>query len=256
MQHYNNGTNALDSINDVYPSECEYYVGDVNDQQVQFDSVTPQSNLAEIPVLRTQSGRDTEKFNRRYRQVERYINALFNNVSSRLLVLRIDLGYHQEIAHNTSAEQAMADLNHLLSNKRSNPYLFAGWLGYIRKTEWSEQKGMHFHLIIFYEGHQRQKDTYWAQSIGEYWKQITGDRGYYWNCNDKSNNDYIRYGIGMVEHHDLEKRKILLDDVAKYLTKVEQQPPQYSSASGRDRLFAMGVMPKERLGNAGRPRHF
>ena len=97
------------------------------------------------------------------------------------------------------------------------------YAGYIRKTEWTAEKGMHFHMIIFYDGQQRQKDTYWTQAIGEYWKLITGGRGYYWNCNDKSNNDYIRYGIGMVEHHDLEKRKILLEDVAKYLTKVEQQ---------------------------------
>ena len=253
MQYNNHGINEIAFTNNVCQSEWQYNVGDVNDQLIQFDPIVPQSNTVEIPVLRTQSGRDKEKLNRRYRQVELYINRLFDN-KSRLLVLRIDLGYHQELAHIISADQAMADLNHFMNNRRSNSHLFADWLGYIRKTEWSADKGMHFHMIIFYDGQQRQKDTYWTQAIGEYWKLITGGRGYYWNCNDKSNNDYVRYGIGMVEHHDLEKRKILLEDVAKYLTKVEQQPPQYYSASGHDRLFAMGAMPKVRTSDAGRPR--
>lgn len=253
MQYNNNGTNRLDLINDVSQSEWQDTQVDNFDQSVHFEPAIPQSNLAEIPALRAQSGRDKEKFNRRYRQVQLYIDALIN-CKSRLLVLRIDLGYHKEIAHNTSAEQAMADLNHLMNNRRGNPRLFGDMVGYIRKTEWSAEKGIHFHMIIFFDGQQRQKDTYWTQAIGEYWQQVTGLRGVYWNCNDKRNNDYVRYGIGMVEHHDLEKRKILLEDVAKYLTKVEQQPPQYYSASGRDRLFAMGAMPKERTSDAGRPR--
>ena len=66
--------------------------------------------------------------------------------------------------------------------------------------------------------------------------------------------NYKRYGIGMIEIDNIAKRKILLDDVVNYLTKTEQQLRPRALESENDRLFVMGVMPRERVSKAGRPR--
>lgn len=203
--------------------------------------------------FKSQVSRAKEKSYKRYRQAKRYIDALFNNRSTRMLVLRLDFAYQEEIAQSITIRQAKKDLNHFFNNKRGNQTLFNGWLGYIRKMEWSPQKGVHFHMVIFFNGSVREKGAYLAQSLGEYWKKITGNRGIYWNCND-SRHKYKRYGIGMIEIDNIAKRKILLDDVVNYLTKTEQQLRPRALESENDRLFVMGLMPRERVSRAGRPR--
>jgi len=203
--------------------------------------------------FKSQVSRAKEKSYKRYRQAKRYIDALFNNRSTRMLVLRLDFAYQEEIAQSITVGQAKKDLNHFLNNKRGNLTLFNGWLGYIRKMEWSPQKGVHFHMVIFFNGSVREKGAYLAQSLGEYWKKITGNHGIYWNCND-SRHKYKRYGIGMIEIDNIAKRKILLDDVVNYLTKTEQQLRSRALESENDRLFVMGLMPRERVSRAGRPR--
>ncbi|OIR02428.1 hypothetical protein GALL_153780 [mine drainage metagenome] len=215
-----------------------------------IDSIRIESKTVEF---KSKISRTKEQSYKRYRRAKLYINALFNNRSTRMLVLRLDFAYQEKIAKSTSVTQAKKDLNHFFNNKRGNRTLFNGWLGYIRKMEWSPQKGIHFHMVIFFHGSLREKGNYLAQSLGEYWTKITGNRGIYWNCNN-SKHKYKRYGIGMIEIDDVSKRKILLDDVVNYLTKTEQQLRSHVLEAENDRLFVMGVMPRERISQVGRPR--
>lgn len=207
------------------------------------------------PEFKKNISRAKEKSSKRYRRSELYIDSLFKNRCTRLLVLRIDFSYGHECAKHTTVAQAKMDLAHFLNNKRGKPKLFKGWAGYIRKLEWGPEKGVHFHLIIFFKGSVRHKDGYLAESIGEYWKEITNKRGIYWNCNDKESKDnYKRLGIGMIEMDNKEKRKILLDDVVNYLAKTEQYLRAIQLSSAGDKLFVTGVMPRERTSTVGRPR--
>ena len=197
--------------------------------------------------------RAKEKSSRRYRRAELYVDSLFQQRDTKLLVLRIDFSYLHKLAKDITVKQANDDLNHFLNNRRGKTKLFSGWAGYIRKTEWSPQKGVHFHLVIFYQGSKRCKDEYLARQIGEYWMEITNKRGIYWNCND-SKDKYKRCGIGMIEINDIEKRKILLDDVIDYLTKTEQLLRPSELKKEGDKLFVTGLMPRERTSTVGRPR--
>jgi len=208
---------------------------------------------SKTPAFRKKISRAKEKAEKRYRSAELYIDALFKNRSTKLLVLRLDLAYRREHAKGINVSEAKEDLAHLLNNRRSKPKLFRGWVGYIRKIEWSPQKGVHFHLVIFFCGHQREQDSYLARSIGDYWVRTTENRGTYWNCND-SKHDYKRCGIGMLETNDDEKRKILLDDVINYLAKNEQLLRPSELKSEGDKLFVTGIKPHERTSKAGRPR--
>jgi len=226
---------------------------------------------SKTPAFRKKISRAKEKFERRCRSADIYIDALFKNKSTKLLVLRLDLAYRREIAKNITIDEAEVDLNHFFNNRRGQSKLFKGWVGHIVKKEWSPQKGVHFHLIIFMDLNLRCKDGYLAQAMGEYWKKISGNitgndlikRGIYWNCND-SKHEYKRCGIGPIEIGDIEKRKILLDDVVSYLAKTDQQlqPHQLgdsaeedgSKIASRRKLFLLGKTPKPRVTNVGRPR--
>ena len=161
-----------------------------------------------------------------------YINNLFAEYS-RYLVMRIDLSYQSKYAKNITAEQAKNDFKRLLNNRRNNHSLFEHFRGYLWKLEWGSSKGCHFHLVIFYDGAHVQKGSYWAEKLGNYWKDhITKGQGIFYNCN-ASSKKYKRLGIGMISRHDTEKRKILTDDVVSYLTKPEQFFKAIKANTGR-----------------------
>ena len=203
--------------------------------------------------FRRKVSRAREKVARRCRRAKRLVDALFDRVSSRLLVLRIDFGYRKAIANTITAALATEHLGHFLNNKRGNPTLFHGWLSYIRKLEYTPQKGLHFHLIIFFDGIQRHKDASLAQQLGEYWEKTTEGQGSFWNCNDEKNR-YKRRDIGMIEHDDQQKRQILQEHVIAYLAKTDQQLRSFKLSSNREddgasddahRLFVMGQLPRK-----------
>lgn len=97
---------------------------------------------------------------------------------SKLLVLRVDL-YYQEL---TGLAQLQQDRQQFF--KRSDREgCFQGLVHYIWVVEYGTQKGLHLHLLAFYDGHKHQKDTYIAQQLGEYWVRVTEGRGAYYNTN-------------------------------------------------------------------------
>ena len=201
------------------------------------------------PVFRSKMYSQTDKPKKRLISAGEYIDELFE-VSSKIQVLRIDFSYQYDVAGDVTAEDAKADLQHLLNNRRNKPSLFKNNIGYIWKLEWGPDKGYHFHLIFFYKGREVWKDAYWAGLIGEYWKdRITEGRGIYFNCN-ASKDKYHRLGIGMIDRKDLAKRKILLDDVVGYFTKTDQF--LRAVRLGKGDCFGKGEPPQK--SNAGRPR--
>lgn len=99
-----------------------------------------------------------------------------------------------------------------------------------------------------FDGQKVEKSSYKAQQIGEYWNQITDNRGSYHNCH---RNQYKNDGIGMLNHDDDQKRENL-DTVIEYLCKEEQSVDGLKS-SKKDRAFTRGTMPKGKA-KMGRPR--
>jgi len=186
-------------------------------------------------------GRDKEKFNDRVESGTVLINELFNR-HSRLLFIRLDLSYLQRLSQSITVDNALADIRHLYENLEWNPELSNGYLGFIRKLEYTAQKGLHHHTLFIFNADVRRGDIFIGQSLGNYWiNTITKGRGIYHNCNQNPV-QYDHYAVGRIDSHDAEKRQLLIDVVVKYLAKVEQEP---ENARGR-KLFDMSRLQSSR----------
>lgn len=196
------------------------------------------------------------------RDYENYADAL-RGMTTRLVILRIDLEYRKELKDQISVGEAIADLDHFFNNQRNNS-LFKGKLGVIAKLEYGVLKGLHIHLILFFDGAIKdgRRDVYLAQKIGEYWvKVITKGRGDYWNINARKE-DFKRkgiLGIGLIHDHEDALFNNLKHRVIRYLCKstqfVQPKQPEELQSRGRseNRLIRRGNYPKVSRRKPGRP---
>lgn len=103
--------------------------------------------------------------------------------------------------------------------------LYKPLLGYAWRIDCAREAGFHLHVAFFFNGHDAKSHKYYAHELGMLWLDTVGeDRGYFYNCNldeDKFERNG-QWGIGMVEHDDLIKRTILLDDVLGYFVEAEK----------------------------------
>lgn len=184
-----------------------------------------------------------------------YIDSLFDNYYQ-LLVIRVDLGYHQgnhitcQVDVANKYWEAKHDFEHLFNNAKMNS-LFEHKVGHIWSLEYGPDKGYHYHLILFFDGSKVQHDVYLAMRVGEYWiYPITAGRGVYWNCNDHKD-DYFKCGIGMIHYSEGEKIKHL-KQAAAYLIKVDHYARLLTPGNGR--TFGRGEILPPRIEGPGRPR--
>ncbi|WP_323645029.1 YagK/YfjJ domain-containing protein [Aliarcobacter butzleri] len=192
---------------------------------------------------------NNKKTNRRLESTKKYIDDLSKKYS-KLNIVRVDLGYTKEDSKSITFEDASKDLNKMLNNTRSKPTVFGEMIGYITKKELGEDKGVHIHVAIIYNGNIVREDITKAEQIGEYWKNnITKGKGLFHNC---SKNEYKDKGVGVIDYKDEEKRKIFDEKVLTYLCKDEQSIDSLKT-NIKDRAFTRGIAPKKKS-NAGRPR--
>jgi len=195
-----------------------------------------------------------EEADRRARLVEYqgYIVDLFESYA-RLLVIRIDLSYRPEIAlyKPDMLLRLRQDLAQFKLSMHRHP-AFSALAGYISSIEYGDLKGHHVHLILFYDGSKRHKDAHITAEVGRFWEAVTVGEGIYHNCNaDKDS--YRRLGIGMINHHDQQKRSILSTDVLPYLFKINQLL-KYKTGK-RMKLISRGMAPlRTQSAKMGRPR--
>lgn len=180
-----------------------------------------------------------ERMKRNFTSMRRYIDALFDEYS-KLLVLRIDFGYHRYQGIPIALERILDDFQRLLNNRRQNS-LFREMVGYIRRIEYGEDKRWHIHAILFFNGQELQNHSALAHLICEYWnRDITDNDGVAFNCND-SRNEYKYCGIGKIDNADIERRTHLLYALS-YLTKKDEIIG--FDVSGEHKMITKGVAPK------------
>lgn len=198
----------------------------------------------------------THEVKRRYREYCLYVDRLFDKYA-RLVVLRLDLFYQKTDRQEINVTTLSKDFNHLLDNQRCNG-LFNAMTGYIAKLEYTIDKGLHYHLILFFDGSKRNGNSHihLAKKIGDYWVDvITEGRGVYWNCNcNKQIKLYEklgRRGIGVIHYHETQLIKNL-KYIINYLCKTTQYiKPIFGS---KVRLLRRGLSPKPSNKKLGRPR--
>ncbi len=186
---------------------------------------------------------------KRLESAKQYIDEL-SVQNSKLNIVRVDLSYKKPYSNEVSLDEVNEDIQHLLNNRRTKPSIFKDNIGYIMKREYAEGRGMHIHALFIFDGQKVSKSAHKADQIGKYWSnEITHDNGSYHNCH---RNGYEKNGIGMLDHRDEQKRKILDEQVISYLCKEDQDVAPIKSNS-KDRAFTRGVAPKKKSA-AGRPR--
>ncbi|RUS67256.1 hypothetical protein CUZ56_01199 [Saezia sanguinis] len=175
---------------------------------------------------------------KRQQSIAQLVDGVFAQ-HSKVLVLRVDLYYHQQCTDtpfdfeaDVTYERAMADLDRLLNGRRHN-HLFKHLLGYCWKLE--KQTSWHFHTVWFFNGHEHHKDWILANRMIDQWVKVTQGRGFGFNCNQKKSS-YKRIGIGLIQRQDMTTRHHLLQALS-YLCKkdgiAKPQTPQNRRAFGR-----------------------
>jgi hypothetical protein len=198
-------------------------------------------SAAKTPQFRAQFDLHRRRCARNYKALCDYINALFKHKGKRHLVIRLDFGYRKDAAPmglltptSISLKDARQHLARLIRHVRNHYPL----TGYAWKLEYGLQKDYHFHVLIFLNGRLVQQDVPLARLIGQHWNTvITEGHGSYFNCNAVP---YKYRGVGMVDHKDAQKRIVLIEYVAPYLTKVDFW--MYFDPPGK--TFGKGLMPK------------
>lgn len=181
--------------------------------------------------------------------VHDYINKLFR-LHSKLLVVRVDVHYGDEIKDTMTIEEAIDDRDAYL---RAVKRRYRNLLGYVWKLEYGVARGYHYHMAFIFNGNKVQGDISLGRQLGESWKSLSREPRTYYNCNadrDKYE-EWGTYGIGMVRCDDSEKRHLLLHKALSYLLKFDEA----LLAVMHERFRSVGKMEvPHRRGKGGRPR--
>ena len=120
---------------------------------------------------------------RNQKELTKLINCLFEH-HSRLLVVRIDLGYVKDSAGAISLEIAQRHREQLLTDRRNLHQVFNGLVGHAWGFELGEQKGgYHYHLLAIFDGSRRRDGVGICMAISDLWGEITGGHGRCYICN-------------------------------------------------------------------------
>ena len=185
------------------------------------------------------------------RELKNYVHSLINHYS-RLLFIRIDLKYAKETSHHVSIEDFdchMRKFRELISNKKT-------CFEHLQGNAWALEQGgieggVHCHLLLIYDGSQKQRDRYLAREVGEKWKMMTGGLGEYYSYHDaETKQQYEQYGklgIGMI-HRDNPREVENAVTSALYLTKPSKHEQQLKLWVPNMRTFGRGIYrtPKRR----------
>jgi hypothetical protein len=135
-----------------------------------------------------------------------FVTELFER-HSRVLVLRIDLYFRPDAkgwGYGATADKAVTNYLRALRSSGKNR-IAQGYLGFIIKRENGISRGMHYHLMVFLDGHLHRSAYHLTQRLGEAWlKRVGTDKGSFFNCYARK--DHYRYnGLGLVQVGDFEK---------------------------------------------------
>ena len=145
----------------------------------------------------------TRQANANYRSGCRFIYHLFAR-HTRLLVLRVDLYLRPGSQAWGSGEAAEAHAANFMRRLREGR-IVPGYLGAIVKRENGIHRGMHWHWMIFMDGHRHQSACHHGQTIGDAWVNLIGtDQASYFNCYARRHG-YRFNGLGVVNIDDHEK---------------------------------------------------
>lgn len=191
----------------------------------------------QLPNFRTPANDRLYQMNDKNERLMNYAMAVLNSYS-KVLVIRIDLGYYKASKHPVTIADVNKHLNKLLKKKDSHCKEFKDLIGYAWVMEQGKKRGYHIHCVFYFNGHKRQKDAYIARHIGYLWQQVTDKNGTFYNCNENKE-QYLSVGIGMINAHKPEEVTNSLKAIS-YLTRPEKIDQYLRAQPKNSRTFGTG----------------
>ena len=236
-------------------SSTQAIVGDTYPENVIWDHDKTQRFIDMLPCYKNDIDNERQAFiyqeSYNKRELKNYVHSLINHYS-RLLFIRIDLKYVKETSHHVSIEDFdchMRKFRDLIGNKKT---CFEHLQGYAWALEQGGiEGGLHCHLLLIYDGSERQNDWYLAKEVGEKWKMMTGGLGEYYNYHDTETKQKYekngKLGIGMIYRDNAKKVENAVTS-ALYLTKPSKHEQQLKLWVPNMRTFGHGIYrtPKRR----------
>ncbi|WP_235941039.1 YagK/YfjJ domain-containing protein [Acinetobacter kanungonis] len=143
----------------------------------------------------------------------------------KVLIVRVDLGYLKEFMPEILVLDFYRHIESLCKYLKDKNGCFKGLLWYGLALEQGATKGYHAHLLLIYNGSERQNDRFLADEVIQKWQVISEGMGYGVNINTKENKDKFAknglLGIGMI-HRDNSKEVENALNAASYLVDPEK----------------------------------
>lgn len=134
--------------------------------------------------------------------LHQYLTKLITHYSE-LLFVRVDVGYLKEQQVYIGIEDIQQHMNVLRNRIANQDGCFMGLQGYAWALEQGVDKGYHCHLLLIYDPSKRVSDWYLADQVGKLWQSITGNLGWYFNCNTTDYKQQFkelnRLGVGHIQ---------------------------------------------------------
>ncbi|MFC7091159.1 hypothetical protein ACFQH5_16565 [Halomonas salifodinae] len=209
------------------------------------------------PAIKTFAKRVDRSAKERGRKAVAIIDKCFEH-RSRLLVLRVDLGYRK--GRFIDSHDFSKDLEEVkqhwaaLSSDLKKGLVVPNVMEVFGKVEYGVLSGFHFHMVIIMKGAEHQEDINYAKMVGQYWcQEMVGEEGRYFNCN-RIKHRYKRLGVGEINYYEKEKIAALKEVVIGYVVKSDYY---MSALSPSKKTFFQLSCTKPKLGGKrGRPRRY
>ena len=117
------------------------------------------------------------------------MDAYLNEVLQRyckLLIVRVDLKYKQEVRDTISIAEVHLHLSRLLKRISDRDTCFKDLIGYAWALEQGGKcGGYHVHMLLIYNGSKHQSGWYFGDQVSQLWNKITEGNGCHFNLHDK-----------------------------------------------------------------------
>lgn len=180
-------------------------------------------------------------------ELRKYCESIIGKYS-RVLVIRVDLGYLQEYSGRIKVDDVYNDLDVLLNRIQNKDGIFKHVIGYIWGIEQGgRSKGFHCHLAIIYDTAFRDGSAaYWGNKIIALWSEITRDYGQGYNCWNRERVKELRsrneLGIGLIYRRDSTQVANFIRAM-EYIADHHKRTPQYLRVKPRGRrVFGKGQL--------------
>ncbi|WP_413520265.1 inovirus-type Gp2 protein [Psychrobacter glacincola] len=217
----------------AFIGSTESIVGDSYPNNVFWDHDKTQRFIRALSSYKNDIEAETRAWRYNEGQNKNNVVSLVRNLTdqySKLLFVVVDLKYATETSHHVTIDgfnDDMRKIRELISNKKT---CFEHLQGYAWALEQGGKNGgLHCHLLLIYNGSERQKDGYLGKAVGEKWQSITSGLGTYYNWNTLENKlkfeEKGKLGIGMI-HRDNPLEVENAEIVASYLAKTDKYEQQ------------------------------